>query len=57
MDVHITRVTVTANDAGMGNVTGSGDYAANSAVTISATPLSCENGKRKLYGKNNTKIN
>jgi YD repeat-containing protein len=34
----VIRVTVTANDAGMGSVTGSGDYAANSAVTISATP-------------------
>jgi hypothetical protein len=34
----IYHVTVTANNPSMGSITGSGDYAANSTVTMTATP-------------------
>ncbi|MDR1180862.1 MAG: T9SS type A sorting domain-containing protein, partial [Bacteroidales bacterium] len=37
-EVMMYHVTVTANDAAMGSVTGSGDYAVNSTITITATP-------------------
>jgi YD repeat-containing protein len=36
--ISVARVTVTANNPNMGSVTGGGNYALNSNVTISATP-------------------